>query len=167
MRSKNTNTAERERRMKLQQLMDARLQQFPNESFDARFAAVTASDEGQQLFAQMHIANEDAVPVQSPRHAALLDRLWPIPDAEFKRLWLAKYGPLSAGSETPGYATESETRRRTAEAAGSFQGDAKLKDKSRRGFLDEVARLMATGHDYSQAWSIATSTSPGKEFYMQ
>ena len=163
MTSKNANAEERKRQEKLKKLMDARLQKFPNESFDARFAAVANSEEGGQLFAAM----------QSPRHAALLGRTWPIPDAEFRRLWLAKFGPPVTGtgpgiSQYPSYPSEGESTRRTAAAAGgSFQGDAKIKEEGRRGFMDEVARLMATGRNYDQAWSEAGSTSPGKEFYAQ
>ncbi len=161
------------RRTKLNQLLDRRALQFPNESYDARFNAVVASDAGLELLAQMHIANEDAVLVQSPRHAALLGRLYPIPDTEFRKLWLAKFGPISgvgpkSTSYPSSYPSEEETRRKTAEAAGgSFQGDAKLKDEARRKFLAEVARLMAEGRSRDQAWAEASSTSPGKEFYAQ
>src|SRR5438874_82796 len=127
---------EKSRAAKIQRLLEERQQSFPNETNDARFAAVMASDEGQEIFAQMHLPNEEAVPVQSPRHAALLGRQWPIPDAEFRKLWLAKFGAISAGSGPKStsyptsYPSEEETRRKTAEAAGgSFQGDAKLKDE--------------------------------------
>jgi hypothetical protein len=44
---------ERSRTAKLQELLDAREKQFPNETYDARFAAVSNSPDGQQLFAQM------------------------------------------------------------------------------------------------------------------
>jgi hypothetical protein len=165
--SKNSNTAERERSKKLHQLMDARLQQFPNESYDQRFRAVANSEEGKELFAAMHVANEDAVPVQSPRHAALLGRTWPIPDAEFKRLWISKFGALSGGPQSPSYPSEQEEQRQTAKAAGKITDEAKLKEEGRVGFLDEVARLMSEGRNRDQAWAEASSTSPGKEYYAQ
>ncbi len=44
---------ERERTAQFQRLMDKRLKEFPNESYDDRFAAVAGSNEGAQLFAQM------------------------------------------------------------------------------------------------------------------
>jgi hypothetical protein len=43
------------RRVKFQSLMSKREQQLPNESFDARFNAVINSEDGKQLFAQMHV----------------------------------------------------------------------------------------------------------------
>jgi hypothetical protein len=50
--------SETERRAKFQQLMDERQKQFPNEAYDARFAAVADSAEGRQLFAQMTVPQE-------------------------------------------------------------------------------------------------------------
>jgi len=44
---------ERERTARLQELMDARQQDFPNETYEDRFRAVANSNEGAQLFAQM------------------------------------------------------------------------------------------------------------------
>ncbi len=158
---------------KFQILLNERQHRFPSEGSNNSFTAVANSAEGAELLSHMKRAGEGElvnsdVPVQSPRHAALLGRIWPIPDAEFRRLWLAKFGPLSDGQKTPTYPSEEETRRRTAAAAGgSFQGDAKLKEEGRRGFLDEVARLMAEGRNRDQAWAEASSTSPGKEFYGQ
>ncbi|SRR6266404_742084 len=164
---------EKSRAAKIQRLINEREQQFPNEQYEDRFNAVIASPEGQEIFAQMHLSNEELVPVQSPRHAALLGRQWPIPDGEFRKLWIEKFGPsgslsVSGGQKSPVYPSEEQTRRQTGKAAGgSFQGDAKLKDEGRRGFLDEVARQMALGHTRDQAWAISGSTSPGREFYAQ
>lgn len=156
---------------KFQTLLNERQQRFPNEGYDASFAVVANSDEGRELFAEMHLANSD-VPTQSPRHCALLGLQWPAPQSEFEKKWLAKFGPsvagVGSGGTPPSYPSEEQTRRSTAKAAGgSFQGDAKLKDEGRRGFLDEVAREMALGKSYSESWAIASSTSPGKEFYAQ
>ena len=50
----------RERTVKLQSLIAARAAQFPNETYETRFAAVAASDEGKDLIAQMNIAKEEA-----------------------------------------------------------------------------------------------------------
>jgi hypothetical protein len=44
---------ERERTARLQELMDARQKEFPNETYEDRFRAVATSNEGAQLFAQM------------------------------------------------------------------------------------------------------------------
>jgi hypothetical protein len=44
---------ERERTARLQELMDARQRDFPNETYEDRFRAVAGSNEGAQLFAQM------------------------------------------------------------------------------------------------------------------
>jgi len=44
---------ERERTARLQELMDARERDFPNETYEDRFRAVANSNEGAQLFAQM------------------------------------------------------------------------------------------------------------------
>lgn len=167
-----TNIEEIKRNEKLRQLMDARLQQFPNESYEARFSAVANSPEGQALFEDMHLANEDAVPVQNPRIVKLLlgaePWRYPLPESEYRRRYLGTFGPLSAGSpNSPSYPSEQEEQRRTAKAAGKITDEVKLKEEGRRGFLDEVARLMAAGHEYSEAWSAASSTSPGKEFYAQ
>jgi hypothetical protein len=156
-----------ERQSKFQQLINDRRQQHPGESNEARWNAVAESEAGAQLLAGMHVANEDAVPVQSPRHAALLGRTWPIPDAEFSRLWLAKFGPLSGGSKSPSYPGEQQEQSQTTKAAGKITDEAKLKDEGRRGFLDEVSRLIAEGRNRDQAWAEASATSPGKEYYAQ
>jgi hypothetical protein len=152
---------------KFQLLLNTREREIPNESYDDRFNSVANSHEGRELFASMHLSNS-AVPVQSPRHAALLGRQWPIPDGEFRALWIEKFGPVSGGAKSPAYPSGDETRRRTAAAAGgSFEGDAKLKEEGRRGFLENVDRFMALGHNWSEAWSLAGTTSPGKEFFSQ
>jgi hypothetical protein len=44
---------ERERTARLQELMDARQKNFPNETYEERFRAVANSNEGAQLFVQM------------------------------------------------------------------------------------------------------------------
>jgi hypothetical protein len=44
---------ERDRTARLQELMDARQRDFPNETYEDRFRAVASSHEGAQLFAQM------------------------------------------------------------------------------------------------------------------
>jgi hypothetical protein len=44
---------ERERTARLQELMDARHRDFPNETYEDRFRAIANSNEGAQLFAQM------------------------------------------------------------------------------------------------------------------
>jgi hypothetical protein len=45
--------SERERTARLQELMDSRQRDFPNETYEERFRAVANSNEGVQLFAQM------------------------------------------------------------------------------------------------------------------
>jgi hypothetical protein len=49
---------ERGRATRLQELMDTRLREVPNESYDERFRAVANSNEGAHLFAQMRNAAE-------------------------------------------------------------------------------------------------------------
>ncbi len=84
----------------------------------------------------------------------------------------ALYNEMSVSSVGYGgiplsYPSEQDEQRRTAEAAGKITDEPKLKEEGRRGFLADVSRLQAAGHEYSQAWSIASSSSPGKEFYAQ
>lgn len=173
MRSRNTDIAARERGARVQQLLSERRQLHPEETCEQNFMAVANSPEGEKLFAGMqHFANSGDVPIQSPRHAALLGRTFPIPDAEFRTLWISKFGEpgsgVGYGSPYPGYPSEQEERRQTAKAAGgSFQGDVDLKEKGRAGFLAEVSRLMALGRNYEAAWAEASSTNPGREFYAQ
>jgi hypothetical protein len=50
---------ERERTARLQELLDARQKEFPNESYEERFRAVAGSGEGTQLFAQMRRAGAE------------------------------------------------------------------------------------------------------------
>jgi len=50
---------ERERTARFQQLMDARQQDFPNETYEDRFRTVANSNEGAQLFAQMSRAGAE------------------------------------------------------------------------------------------------------------
>jgi hypothetical protein len=98
---------------KFQSLLNDRQHRFPTESYEHCFTAVTNSDEGKSVLSQMHRAGDslaNSVPVQSPRHAALLGRIWPIPAAEFSRLWTEKYGATSAGSPLVDYPDESEER---------------------------------------------------------
>jgi hypothetical protein len=49
---------ERERTARLQELMDARERNFPNETYEDRFRTVANSNEGAQLFAQMQRSGE-------------------------------------------------------------------------------------------------------------
>jgi len=158
---------EKSRSDKIQRLLNKREEQLPNESFDSRFNAVMASDEGRELLAQMHLSNEEAVPVFGPQTAATVGLRYPEDRALFRERWLRKEGPIAGAPPSPAYPTEEQTRRRTAEAAGSIKDEPKLKEEGRRGFLDEVARQISLGHSYSEAWSISSSTSPGKELYAQ
>src|SRR6266481_6240846 len=104
----------------------------------------------------MHFANQESVPVQSPRHAAMLGRTYPIPDAEFKSLWLSKFDPVSAAPAAPKYPTEADEIRKTAKASGGgpVVDEPATKEAGRKAFLALVDKLIAQGHEYSAAWSI-------------
>ena len=61
---------ERERTARLQELMDLRQKEFPNETYEDRFRAVANSTEGAQLFAQMQRPGEDSPLTLSPAGTA-------------------------------------------------------------------------------------------------
>src|SRR6266446_2473898 len=103
----NQNSNIQNRTARFQRLLAERRAAFPTEPYNESFRAVVDSGSGAELFANMERSQStistDAVPVQSPRHAALLGRTWPIPDAEFKRLWLARFGPTSGAALARSY----------------------------------------------------------------
>lgn len=158
-----------QRQSKFQSLIRRHREDHPADDYQTAFAAVSNSDEGQQLMANMHIANADAVPVFNPRSARLVGLSYPQDEAIFRETWLRKQGPLSGGGPYPKYPDEAEEQRRTDKASGGgpVVDEPALKEKGKSGFLSEVNRLIQAGHEYSAAWSIAGSTSPGKEFYAQ
>jgi hypothetical protein len=139
------------RAAQLQELLRERHKKFPNETYDARFAAVANSSKGLEIFTNMKTPGEDAVPVQSPRHSALLGRTWPIPDVEFRRLWLAKFGPTSGDAMQPEYPTATEAYQHAGEALAAF--------------MKEVRRFQDLKFSYDQSWANASSTEPGKSAY--
>jgi hypothetical protein len=153
-----------QRQSKFQKLVNERREKHPNEDYNTAFNAVMTA-EGQQLVAEMHIANEDAVPTFNPRSARLVGLSYPADEAIFRETWLRKQGPLSGGGPGPKYPSP-EDEKRAVEKTNPID-EVATKEEGKAGFLSEVNRLIKQGHEYSAAWAIAGSTSPGKESYSQ
>ena len=156
-------TAQRQERF--QRLVAKRKESHPTESYEASFNAVMCS-EG-ELVAEMHLANQEAVPVFGPQTAAIVGLHYPKDKAIFRETWLRKEGPIGAAGPVPPYPSESDERRQTAKAAGRITDEPKLKSEAKVSFLAEVDRLQKAGHSYDDSWRIASSTEPGKSFAAQ
>jgi hypothetical protein len=179
-----TKIEEIKRKEKLHQLMDARAQQFPSEDYDERFAAVANSEEGQQLFCEMHFSKQDpqffgnAYPLKDTRSLSLVGLPATATQAEFEAAW-EKYNSQRALEERaaaggkPLTSSGASSQTPAKPKKPDFEGDAgrfrsieearQERSEAVKIFNDELARLQAEGKTYDEAHSIASSTPPGKD----